>query len=190
VVGDEWEHGPRPLPLAPLDAGIDPHASWWGTRWQWMQRALRHEHAATPATVNPLLLYLGMLLSVGGMALAWRRDCRTSTAPAAPPRAGPAADARKIFVGNLASTTTEEDLRPLFAAYGAVERVHLVRHRETGHSRGFAFVTMAHATEAQAAITGLQGTPCRGRPLRVDAARQRASEESPRRPREERRPRG
>ena len=41
------------LSMAPLGACIDPHDSWWGTRWKWMPCALRQEHAATPATVNP-----------------------------------------------------------------------------------------------------------------------------------------
>src|SRR5437899_11623012 len=113
------------LSLAPLDAGIDPHASWWGSRWQWMWRALRQEPAATPVTVNPLLLYLGMLLSVGGMALAWRRDRGASTALVAKQRASQAERSGQIFVGNLAYTTTREELRQLFAAYGAVEHVDL-----------------------------------------------------------------
>jgi len=167
------------LSLAPLDAGIDPHASWWGSRWQWMWRALRQEPAATPVTVNPLLLYLGMLLSVGGMALAWRRDRGASTARAAPHHVSHADRAGQIFVGNVAYTVTPEELRQLFAAYGEVEHVHLVTERETGRSRGFAFVTMPHAAEAQAAIAGLHGTTLGGRPLTVSAAR----------PREERRPR-
>ncbi len=143
------------LSLAPLDAGIDPHASWWGSRWQWMWRALRQEPAAT------------------------RRDRGASTARAAPHHVSHADRAGQIFVGNVAYTVTPEELRQLFAAYGVVEHVHLVTERETGRSRGFAFVTMPHAAEAQDAIAGLHGTTLGGRPLTVSAAR----------PREERRPR-
>ena len=105
------------LSIAPLGACIDPHDSWWGTRWQWMQGALRQEHAATPATVNPILLYLGMLLTVGGMALAWRSDRGASTALAAQQRARHAERSGQIFVANVAYTTTREELRQLFAAY-------------------------------------------------------------------------
>ncbi len=143
------------LSIAPLGACIDPHDSWWGTRWKWMQCALRQEHAATPATVNPILLYLGMLLSVGGMALAWRRDRGASTALAAKQRASQAKRSGQIFVGNFAYMTTREELRQLFEAYGAVAHVHLVTERETGRSRGFAFVTMVNAPEARAAIAGM-----------------------------------
>ena len=171
------------LSMAPLGACIDPYDSWWGTRWKWMQCALRQEHAATPATVNPLLLYLGMLLSVGGMALAWRRDRGASTALAAQQRASQAERSGQIFVGNLAYTTTREELRQLFEAYGAVEHVHLVTERETGRSRGFAFVTMGNAPEARAAIAALQGTTFGGRTLTVTEARQREERHGPRRPR-------
>ena len=171
------------LSMAPLGTCIDPHDSWWGTRWKWMPCALRQEHAATPATVNPLLLYLGMLLSVGGMALAWRRDRGACTALAAKQRASQAERSGQIFVGNCAYTTTREELRQLFEAYGAVEHVHLVTERETGRSRGFAFVTMVNAPEARAAIAALQGTTFGGRTLTVTEARQREERHGPRRPR-------
>ena len=98
-----------------------------------------------------------------------------SNAPAKRKRSG------QIFVGNLAYTTTREELRQLFAAYGAVEHVHLVTERETGRSRGFAFVTMGNAPEARAAIAALQGTTCRGRTLTVTEARQREERHGPRR---------
>jgi hypothetical protein len=171
------------LSIAPLGACIDPHDSWWGTRWKWMQCALRQEHAATPATVNPILLYLGMLLSVSGMALAWRSDRGASTALAAKQRVSQAERSGQIFVGNVAYTTTREELRQLFEAYGAVEHVHLVTERETGRSRGFAFVTMANAPEARAAIAGLEGTTCGGRTLTVTEAHQREERHGPRHPR-------
>jgi RNA recognition motif-containing protein len=84
-----------------------------------------------------------------------------------------------IFVGNLYWETTEDDVEQLFASYGTVERVQILRDRETGRSRGFGFIEMPNATEAQAAIADLNGTAQWGRALTVNEAR----------PREERRPR-
>jgi RNA recognition motif-containing protein len=62
-----------------------------------------------------------------------------------------------IFVGSLALTTTEAELREVFTSYGRVERVHILQDRETGRSRGFGFVEMPDASQAQAAIDGLNG---------------------------------
>jgi RNA recognition motif-containing protein len=84
-----------------------------------------------------------------------------------------------IFVANLFWETTEDDLEQLFASYGTVARVQILRDRATGRSRGFGFVEMPDATEAQAAITDLNGTSLGGRSLTVSEAR----------PREERRAR-
>ena|SRR5437867_5266931 len=95
----------------------------------------------------------------------------------------------RIFVGNLAWTTTEEELHQLFEPYSTVERAQVITDRETGRSRGFGFVEMLNAGEAQAAIEGLNGTSVGGRQLTVNEARQREGEDRPRRPREERRPR-
>ena len=85
-----------------------------------------------------------------------------------------------IFVGNLAWTTTEEDLAQLFEPFGIVEQARIATDRDTGRSRGFGFVEMPDDTEAQAAIDELHGSSIGGRPLTVNEAR----------PREERRPRG
>jgi cold-inducible RNA-binding protein len=85
-----------------------------------------------------------------------------------------------IFVGNLAWTTTEEDLAQLFEPFGTVEQARIATDRDTGRSRGFGFVEMPDDTEAQAAIDELNGSSIGGRPLTVNEAR----------PREERRPRG
>ena len=63
----------------------------------------------------------------------------------------------RIFVGNLNWETTEDELDQLFAPYGEVERAQVITDRETGRSRGFAFVEMPNATEANAAIAGLKG---------------------------------
>ncbi len=62
-----------------------------------------------------------------------------------------------IFVGNLAFTIREQDLRELFAPYGVVDRINLLTDRETGRPRGFGFVEVADDKAAQAAIAGLQG---------------------------------
>jgi RNA recognition motif-containing protein len=78
-----------------------------------------------------------------------------------------------IFVGNLAYTATEEDVRQLFEGYGVVDTVRLATDRDTGRPRGFGFVEMPDATEAQAAIDGLNGTSLGGRQLTINEARPR-----------------
>ncbi len=88
-----------------------------------------------------------------------------------------------IFIGNLAFTTTEDDLRQLFATYGHVARVQILQDRATGRSRGFGFVEMPDASEAQAALASLHGATFGGRALIVDEARPRADREGPRRTR-------
>ena len=93
----------------------------------------------------------------------------------------------RLFVANIAFTTTEDELERLFAPYGGVDRVQIITDRDTGHSRGFAFVEMPDATQAQAAIAGLNGTSLGGRPLTVNEAREREDRGGPRR--EPRRPR-
>jgi len=78
---------------------------------------------------------------------------------------------KKLFVGNLPYTTTEDALRDLFSGEGRnVSRVTIVTDRDTGRSRGFAFVEMATDEEAQAAVTALNGADFDGRTLRVDLA--------------------
>ncbi|MGL4943679.1 MAG: RNA recognition motif domain-containing protein [Thermoguttaceae bacterium] len=79
----------------------------------------------------------------------------------------------KIYVGNLAYRTNEDSLRTAFSAYGTVDRVDVVTDRETGRSKGFAFVEMSDSGEAQAAIEGLDGHELDDRPLRVNEARPR-----------------
>ena len=76
-----------------------------------------------------------------------------------------------IFVGNLSYRTTQDELQTAFAQYGGVERVNIVTDRDTGQSRGFAFVEMRDSAEAQAAITHLNGTELNGRVLNVNEAR-------------------
>ena len=88
-----------------------------------------------------------------------------------------------IFVGNLAFTTTDQELRALFEAYGTVESVRIMTDRDTGRPRGFSFVEMLNATDAQATIDGLNGTSLGGRDLTVNEARPREDRGGPRRPR-------
>jgi RNA recognition motif-containing protein len=89
----------------------------------------------------------------------------------------------QIFVGNLAFTATETELRQLFEPYGDVQRVQIVMDRDTGRSRGFGFVEMPNATEASAAIAGLDSTMLGGRQLTVNEARPREGRGGPRRER-------
>ncbi len=78
-----------------------------------------------------------------------------------------------IFVGNMAYSITEHDLRELFAPYGVVERINIITDRETGRPRGFGFVEMPDDRAAQAAITALNGKEVAGRTLNINEARQR-----------------
>ena len=85
-----------------------------------------------------------------------------------------------IFVGNLSFTTIGDTLRQAFSAYGEVKSANVIMDRDTGRSRGFGFVEMDNAQEAQAAIQGLNGTDLDGRQLTVNEARPRP-ERGPRR---------
>lgn len=78
-----------------------------------------------------------------------------------------------IFVGNLSYQTTEDELQAAFSEFGTVDRVSVIRDRETGQSRGFAFVEMANSAEATKAIDSLNGMELRGRALKVNEARPR-----------------
>ncbi len=78
---------------------------------------------------------------------------------------------KNIFVGNLDFSSTEASVRALFEPYGNVERVNLVTDRDTGRSRGFAFVEMTDAAQADQAIAALNGANLEGRALNVNEAR-------------------
>jgi len=78
---------------------------------------------------------------------------------------------KNLYVGNLPHSTTEAELRNLFEAHGAVDKVSMVTDRETGRSRGFAFVEMTDAGEAEKAIAALNGHTLEGRALNVNEAR-------------------
>ncbi len=79
----------------------------------------------------------------------------------------------KLFVGNLSFNTTENDLQDTFAAHGTVTEANLMMDRATGRPRGFGFVTMSSAEEAQKAIDALNGKSIDGRALTVNIARPR-----------------
>jgi len=78
---------------------------------------------------------------------------------------------KNLYVGNLPHSTTEAELRNVFQAHGAVERVNIVTDRETGRARGFAFVEMTDAGEADKAIAALNGTQLGGRALTINEAK-------------------
>jgi cold-inducible RNA-binding protein len=79
----------------------------------------------------------------------------------------------KLFVGNLSFNTTENDLNDAFAAHGTVTETNLMMDRDTGRPRGFGFVTMSTAEEAQKAIEALNGKDVDGRALTVNVAKPR-----------------
>ena len=81
---------------------------------------------------------------------------------------------KKIFVGNLSFSTTEAELRQWFEPHGSVESATVVTDRDTGRSRGFAFVEMPNDNEADAAIAALNGSDAGGRALTVNEARPKA----------------
>ena len=78
---------------------------------------------------------------------------------------------KNLYVGNLPHSTTETELRNLFAAHGAVDKVSIVTDRETGRARGFAFVEMTDAGEAEKAIAALNGSELGGRALKINEAK-------------------
>jgi RNA recognition motif-containing protein len=79
----------------------------------------------------------------------------------------------KLFVGNLSFNTTENDLNDAFAQFGTVTETNLMMDRMTNRPRGFGFVTMSSAEEAQKAIAGMNGKDMDGRALTVNVARPR-----------------
>ena len=79
----------------------------------------------------------------------------------------------KIYVGNLASEVTEEELRQEFEAFGEVTSVNVITDKYSGRPRGFGFVEMTEVSEGQAAITALNGKALKDRTLNVNTARPR-----------------
>lgn len=86
---------------------------------------------------------------------------------------------QKIYVGNLPYSTTDQELEELFAAHGSVQSATVVTDRYSGRSRGFGFVEMGSADEAQQAITALNGSDYQGRNLVVNEARPKERHRTP-----------
>lgn len=84
-----------------------------------------------------------------------------------------------IYVGNLSYGTTDEELKALFAQHGAVDRVAIIKDKESGRSKGFAFIEMTNKADGEKAIEAVNGADLGGRNLRVNEARPR--EDKPRR---------
>lgn len=80
---------------------------------------------------------------------------------------------KKLYVGNLPFTTTDDELREVFEKHGAVESAKVITDRDTGRSRGFGFVEMGDAGAAETAMRALNGMELGGRSLRVDEAQER-----------------
>jgi RNA recognition motif-containing protein len=78
-----------------------------------------------------------------------------------------------LYVGNLAYTVTESDLRTAFEAFGTVDRASVITDRDSGRSKGFGFVEMPNNSEADAAIKALNDTALNGRNIKVNEARPR-----------------
>jgi len=78
---------------------------------------------------------------------------------------------KNIFVGNLSYGTTEDSVRALFEAYGAVDKVSIITDRDTGRAKGFGFVEMSSNSDADRAIAALNGKEVDGRALNVNEAR-------------------
>jgi len=87
----------------------------------------------------------------------------------------------KLYVGNLAFSSSQEDIESLFAQHGGVESVNVITDRDTGRPRGFAFVEMADAESAQNAIRALDGTSFDGRSIKVNEALDRQNGRAARR---------
>ncbi len=80
---------------------------------------------------------------------------------------------KKIYVGNLPFSSSEDDLKDVFGRHGAVESVNIITDRETGRPRGFAFIEMEEASAAANAISALDGSDLGGRNIKVNEAQDR-----------------
>jgi RNA recognition motif-containing protein len=83
-----------------------------------------------------------------------------------------------IYVGNLAYSVTQDELRDAFGAYGEISSVNLITDKFTGDSKGFGFVEMPNNSEADAAIKALNETPLKGRNMKVNQAKPRGERPS------------
>jgi len=82
---------------------------------------------------------------------------------------------KKLYVGNLGYNATDADLQKLFGTHGTVESAQVINDRDTGRSKGFGFVEMTSAAEAEAAIAALNGSQHDGRALKVNEAKPKVS---------------
>ena len=80
---------------------------------------------------------------------------------------------KKLYIGNIPFSVTEDELRTMFENHGSVASVNVITDRETGRPRGFAFVEMEDASAADAAIRALDGSQMGGRSIRVNEAQER-----------------
>lgn len=78
---------------------------------------------------------------------------------------------RKLYVGNLPYSADQQSLTTVFSQCGTVDSVNVITDRDTGRSKGFAFIEMSSDSEAQKAIQELNGTDCDGRPMTVNEAK-------------------
>ena len=78
-----------------------------------------------------------------------------------------------IYIGNLPYSTTEDDLRQMFAEYGSVTSANIIKDRDTGNSKGFGFVEMESQADGEKAIENLNGSSISGRNIKVNEARPR-----------------
>ena len=109
--------------------------------------------------------------------LQWPDSPVRSPAPAVLPRTGGHGEecelSKKLYVGNLPFSTTEDELRTTFERHGSVDSVNVITDRETGRPRGFAFVEMDDASAADDAMRALDGSDLGGRNLKVNEAHDR-----------------
>jgi RNA recognition motif-containing protein len=126
-------------------------------------------NTSRPRTAKPSLL-----LRPGSRRLRTFLTVPGHSGPA--PRSGPPAQqgdtvGKKLYVGNLSFDVTDDQLREMFAPYGAVQSAQVISDRDTGRSKGFGFVEMGSEQEAQAAIDGMSGQMVGGRSLTVNEAK-------------------
>ena len=86
---------------------------------------------------------------------------------------------KKIFIGNLRSNLTPDELRTVFQSYGAVARIAIMTDADTSYSRGFAFIEMTNDSEAARAVANLNGTTLWGHPVKVEEARPKLQRVNP-----------
>ncbi len=89
---------------------------------------------------------------------------------------------KRLYIGNLPFSATEDEIRELFETHGSIESINVITDQVTGRPRGFAFLEMDDGA-AQKAIEALNGHDMGGRPLRVSEARERSDRRGPREPR-------